>query len=363
MSSIPTSLTPAQMRAVVRAIRDGRCVPFLGAGANVSCEQPKYEGLPLGAHLARLFFKELGRDQEKLQKLKGLVAELLEEMNLPLTPTDDSDGRNALEQLWEPAIAEKLFARFGLEYAREYNLARLSLEYETQVNRPELNRFLVESIPDEDCQPSPLLRTLAHLPLKLIISTNYDRLMEKALEKEKDKTKRDYKVIVQESDEGFIDRATQDIAGYPGVVLYKIHGTFSPDLPGVVVADEEESSQAEGTQKVIITEDDYIEFLTFINSKERGIPPIVSHRLKHSTLLFFGYSLEDWDFRVLYKSLIESLHREKQEKSYAFLLQREESEYIKFWVDFWSKKNIEIINQDHYQFAEQLERLYFSRSD
>jgi hypothetical protein len=34
---------------------------------------------------------------------------------------------------------------------------------------------------DEQCQPSPLLRTLASIPLKLIVTTNYDRLMERAL--------------------------------------------------------------------------------------------------------------------------------------------------------------------------------------
>jgi hypothetical protein len=34
---------------------------------------------------------------------------------------------------------------------------------------------------DEDIEPSPLLRTLAALALKLVVTTNYDRLLERAL--------------------------------------------------------------------------------------------------------------------------------------------------------------------------------------
>ena len=99
-----------------------------------------------------------------------------------------------------------------------------------------------------------------------------------------------------------------------------------------------------------MTEEDYIRYLTIANVQGRGVPNIVAGILKASTILFLGYSLEDWDFRTIFKSLIEPLERHAQFRSFAF--QRKPPAH---WAKFWSQKHVDIINMDVSKFAERLE--------
>ena len=59
---------------------------------------------------------------------------------------------------------------------------------------------------------------------------------------------------------------------------------------------------------MVLTEDDYLEFLVRMNrdASEPLLPPVIRTAFKDS-LLFVGYSLSDWSFRVLFRGLIGSL--------------------------------------------------------
>jgi hypothetical protein len=50
---VKTKVGELEMEMIINRIYEGRCVPFLGAGVNVSSKKPKYNGLPLGAEVAR----------------------------------------------------------------------------------------------------------------------------------------------------------------------------------------------------------------------------------------------------------------------------------------------------------------------
>jgi len=125
---------------LVQRITDGACVPFLGAAANVSDAAIGYAGTPLGEDVS----------QRLAKKLKT-------------APRDPS------------------------------NLARVSLHYEVTKDRPALDKWLCDVIGELDHVPSPLLTALATLPFKLIVTTNYDRLLERAL----DAAGTAYRVLVQ----------------------------------------------------------------------------------------------------------------------------------------------------------------------
>jgi hypothetical protein len=117
------------------------------------------------------------------------------------------------------------------------------------------------------------------------------------------------------------------------VVVYKIHGTLG-----------------DGSTEVIVSEEDYIEFLTVVGGDGKaGVPRLISNLMVDSSLLFLGYSLEDWDFRTLYKGLVEPLPFRQQRLSFA--LQKDPSP---FWEAYWASKQVKIYNVDLYEFADEL---------
>ncbi|GIK41603.1 MAG: hypothetical protein BroJett011_54360 [Chloroflexota bacterium] len=291
-----SKIDPLQMEMIVERIRVGRCVPFLGAAANISNLARGYAGLKLGSDVAR---------------------ELASQMN--------GGGESA-------------------------NLARIALQYEVRTDRSFLVRKLKMALPDQNCEPSPLLKTLARLPFQLIVTTNYDRLLEEALKGQA------FESIVQPA-QGFEDTPAtrgwlERLEAYDGLILYKIHGTFLGKAPPDPDQEDEELSP------LIITEDDYIQYLSVVGKETEmiGIPNLIKKKITPSTLLFLGYSLEDWDFRTIYKVLIEPLPKHHRRKSLAI-----QNKPALAWQKFWAERGVEIWDVDVYDFAEQLEECYLKK--
>jgi hypothetical protein len=193
---------------------DGLCVPFLGAGVNVSSDE--YKGLPLANEVTLRLVEEL------IEESKGVDPK-------DLCPTKP---HKCLAQY-------KDLTRIGLQ-----DLAR----------------------------PSKLLTTLAQLPFELIVTTNYDRLTERALALQG----KSYKMVVQPI-KGFGELAwhtlENELAVYDGLVVYKIHGTFLDKSPS------NKKQDMDALSRVIITEEDYIEFLTVIGEPFRGIPGQIKSKM------------------------------------------------------------------------------------
>jgi hypothetical protein len=223
--------------------------------------------------------------------------------------------------------------RHGLE-----DLARVSFLYQREYDYPYLMELVTEEL-NLERQPSPLLHALAAVPFQLIITTNYDRLMELAL----DKAGRDYITVVQPAG-GFDEFARAELESQLAdrgdkLILYKIHGSFA----------ENEGAGGMEPSRIVITEEDYIEFLAIARTSDKGVPDLVSTELTSSTLLFLGYSLEDWDLRTLFKGLVESLEPHSRRRSFAIQLNPP-----KFWVDFWAAKQVDIYDMDVHAFGRQL---------
>jgi SIR2-like domain len=298
-----------QWRIICERLHDGTCIPFLGAAANVSGNG--YQGLPLGDDLAlHLMGKLIDADVASLKQLAHV-------------------------QTRHPALRRgyRDLIRLGLQ-----DLARVSMHLSE--DEPDLIKALKEKLPD-DCTPSPLLDLLARMTeLKLIVTTNYDALMERALEK----YQRSFEVVVQPK-KGFpLDehtRLTDRLHQWDGLVVYKLHGSLSEPAG------------------IILTEEDYIEFLTVAADEERGVPKPIQAALTDGMLLFLGYGLQDWDFRTIFKALIEKLDRHQSRHSFA--IQKKTTD---FWFRFWLAKRVEIFSLDLYGtrgFVERLERTYEKR--
>jgi hypothetical protein len=304
-------------KTIVERIHAGQCVPFLGAGVNAAGDG--YAGLPLGAQVALRLAEDLVGTQvasfEELAKVEVLHESL-----------------NEYPQL----------LRLSLQ-----DLARVAFHLERAVDNPHLIGVVRGILADHDCEPSRLLKTLARLPVRLIVTTNYDRLMEEAL----NKAGREYTRVVQPI-RGFdpndlvkLDETLAEAKAGNILILYKIHGTFP----------EEGDRAKEASDRIMITEDDYIEFLTVVANEQRGIPQTIRAEMTAGTLLFLGYSLEDWDFRTLFKGTIEKLDRHAIFKSFA--VQRNPPQ---FWVKFWEAEPRKVIihDMDLHAFAATLTEKY-----
>jgi hypothetical protein len=178
----------------------------------------------------------------------------------------------------ELAAACDFMARFPGEDPG--NLQRVALAYEIDRSRSRLVDAIVGAV-DTGREPSPMLRALARLDFPLVITTNYDQLFERAL-REVGKVPR---VAVYKPEQ----EATTDFrnATVQSPVIYKLHGDIAH------------------RESLVVTDEDYIQFVLRMSDKEPydPIPLSLKFFLTGSTTLFVGYSLLDYNLRLLFKAL------------------------------------------------------------
>jgi hypothetical protein len=180
-----------------------------------------------------------------------------------------------------------------------------------------------------------LLRTKG-LPLHnmLIVTTNFDDAMERAFQAANEPFDLVTYVATGEQagkfqhhpaggDPVIIDKPNE----YRGVsldqrpVVLKLHGAVNRGNPDL--------------DSYVITEDDYIEYLARTDISNL-IPVTLAAKLRRSNFLFLGYSLHDWNLRVI-------LHRiwgdqKLSYKSWSVLVNPESLD-----VEFWRKRDVELI--------------------
>lgn len=140
--------------------------------------------------------------------------------------------------------------------------------------------------------PNETHQVLAKLGLPLYMTTNYDSFMYEALAAEEVRPVRE------------ICRWNGQLDELPS--WFETHGDYelSPEEPMVYHlfgSDVEADS-------LVLTEDHYCNFLVQLSESER-IPYTIHEALAESTLLFIGYGIYDWEFRVLMHALSETLQR------------------------------------------------------
>jgi hypothetical protein len=110
-------------------------------------------------------------------------------------------------------------------------------------------------------------------------------------------------------------------------VVLKIHGTVNRS-----------DQEREG---FVITEDQYIEYLAE-EPLDNMLPPSILGKMRDMHhLLFLGYSLRDWNFRVFFRRLKRN---RKKFKAWAVLLPAEGAER-QAEIQFWMKNGVDIIEQ------------------
>lgn len=231
------------------------------------------------------------------------------------------------------------------------DLAKVS-SYFAELNGRKLLRRQLRSHLAVSATPAALHEYLAQLPgHRLIITTNYDTLLEQALT---DAGKPFHLVVhpIERDDwRGSVlwwppgaekpeTPATNllDIDLDSNTVVYKMHGTVS--------------TSASEWDNFVITEDDYVDFLSQMSGGNSAIPAIFQAHFRERNFLFLGYSLSDWNLRVILNNLSRHLQAEGRGADFAaWAIQRKPSLFER---KLWGKRNVEIFDQEIEEFIMQL---------
>jgi len=269
-------------------------VPFLGAGANL-CERPAGIGwedgyLPSGAELAAHLAGPYGYPEPDLDLLR--VSQWVDLVSSPR------------------ALVDELHAVFTRDY------------------RPnKLHRFIATL-------PRALREQGRATCGQLVLTTNYDDMLEQAFATAGEpvdvvfyETRRNEQRFVHLRPDGerveIADPALyREFALEERSVILKIHGDIDRSQPD--------------RDTFVVTEDHYIDDLAG-ESVRALIPAYLMRRLRESDLLFLGYSMRDWNLRVI----LRQIWSEQGISTGGRSIQRSPSAIDR---RFWARQRIEILD-------------------
>jgi hypothetical protein len=167
----------------------------------------------------------------------------------------------------------------------------LALKYSDSMFPKELivEMFKGSKSPDFD-DPLEPHRMLAELDLPVYVTTNYDDFMVQALARHHRDPKR---VICQ------WNRAARDYVRDNPTIL-ETDPNYRPTVANPVVFHLH--GHVPVAESLVLTEDDYMDFLVNMAASPDLIPAPVARALTGTSLLFIGYRITDWNFRVLLRS-------------------------------------------------------------
>jgi len=238
---------------IAKALRGGQVIPFLGAGASFGTRNPK--------------------DIPWRKKVKG-------KWEVSFLPA----GSELAAYLAE-------LAKFPDE---NLELTRVSQYFKVIAGDQTLRESLFE-IFEFSHDPWPIHKYLADIAKNvamLIVTTNYDELMERALK-----------------DAGVPFDTVQHLTDDSSNVLWRPHGqnaervaasSFVMPVPAVTTIYKIHGAIDHATRggQYVITEDDYVEFLTRMG-QSTAIPSGFAEPFRTRHFLFLGYGLYDWNVRVV----------------------------------------------------------------
>lgn len=215
-----------------------------------------------------------------------------------------------------------LGSEIAAEWAHEYdypfqdthNLVRVAqyLSIKALANTPKrkIRDKFSGKLPDFS-NPNEPHRVVADLRLPVYITTNYDDFMMQALERDYPKRKPRRAVCKWH----MARRRNKEIAPAPSFnptpeepLVFHLHGTL------------------ENIESMVLTEDDYLDFLMYVSEDQALIPPRIEEAFASSSILFMGYSLEDMSFRVLFRKLASYMQRNEGARHVSVQLSPKENE-------------------------------------
>jgi hypothetical protein len=188
------------------------------------------------------------------------------------------------------AMARDLADKNGYPFPDPDNLVRVAQFVAVKAGNPLVPKLnVIDKLkgkgPPNFAAPDEIHRAVADLNLPLYLTTNYDDFMTKALQRDAPPRipRREvcYWNLIRRR-EPLPDRPP--LAPTPDApVVYHLHGWLAD------------------ADSMVLTEDDYLDFLICISETQELLPPQIQKAVASTSLLFLGYSLEDMNFKVLFR--------------------------------------------------------------
>lgn len=352
-----------------RSLENGETIPFLGSGASLKCasmpcavwEQCVVRKTPgSGSGEGGSENKPAGETGEKSEDAdyvaagEGAAAEpagngahgcyLKPAHCAGLTPTHT--GRFSAPRADE--LACYLARQTNFPSDEMPDLTKVAQYYDVVGGRGRLERDL-HDIFNKDYPFTSLHTRLAAVeaPL-LIVTTNYDDLLERAFRK----AGRPFDVVIHTNNPPKLGHnilwwqhgSSQPVFTVPNklgvdplktTVIYKMHGAVDRD--------------DHTRDQYVITEDDYIEFLTRMTRKGHVIPAPFTEPFQTRSFLFLGHGLRDWNLRVVLNGIEKEMKLTKRIASWA--VQHRPSALER---RFWQNRNVEVYDMELETFVNNL---------
>jgi hypothetical protein len=239
--------TEKAWQELIDDLEEGECTPFLGAGASAKV-------LPKGSELA---------------------LELAEMYGYPFPDT------NNLVRVSQFAVVKDQSSR-GV--------------------KRHVARRLRAAQPDFE-NPDEVHRVVAGLRLPVYITTNYDDFLMQALNRLEHPKVEAHQIVCNWYQERDLHLKPRWVTDRPEFAIEARKGkelVFEPSPETPVVFHLHGKLGKRGDWKtIVLTEDDYLDFLIYVHD----LPSRIELAFTDSSFLFLGYSLEDMDFKVLFRKL------------------------------------------------------------
>ncbi len=297
------------------------------------------------------------KEEGRLVPPYGLIRDGLRQGRvIPFLGSGASRGGRGPKVVWDKSLAaylptagelaSHLAGKTEFPPNEPLDLAKVAQYYNVVGGRDPLHEEL-HDIFNRDYPLTSLHTFLAEVsaPL-LVVTTNYDDLIERAYSA-KDRA---YHVVIHTTNPklGYqlfwwppgepkpqeVIPNKLDINLEADTVIYKMHGAV----------DRRELAR----DQYVITEDDYIDFLARMTMK-KAIPAIFADLFQTRHFLFLGYSLRDWNLRVVLNRIEKGLHRTKGIKSWAIQYDTSPLEQR-----LWQERGVEVYDMTIEEFVKEL---------
>lgn len=327
--------------SIADELRNGTVVPFFGSAASAvyrppdaAAWEPGKPFLPFGAELAAILARASSYGAANVA-----YETALSELANAVAAAAPAISVDVVKAALQPVLRKHVGGPPGLALIASYFA-------QVQSTRPALERKLREAfqiLPE----PGELHRKLAAIDkIPLYVTTNYDDLLERALEFRRphvlvDRLAKGLAISSVGGAQEPIARTGQDLdqrltdpqTGEPSApILFKMHGSI----------DRKDRTN----DSYLITEKDYVDYL----GRDQGnyIPPYINRLMEGKNFLFLGYSLEDWNVRVILSKLLDRI-KPGDVRCWAVVRGRSDTEQR-----VWQSQSLNIYPMDLLKFSDRL---------